>query len=75
MFQSHKVPVVTIEAAVLGADTSKASTSSRTGEAVATAARASTKDAGRVHIGGGMMRFDTTKDTGRVHVGGGMMRF
>jgi hypothetical protein len=36
---------------------------------------ASTKDAGRVHIGGGMMRFDTTKDSGRVHIGGGMMRF
>jgi hypothetical protein len=36
---------------------------------------ASTKDAGRVHIGGGMMRFDTTKDAGRVHIGGGMMRF
>lgn len=35
----------------------------------------STKDAGRVHIGGGMMRFDTTRDSGRVHVGGGMMRF
>ncbi len=34
---------------------------------------ASTKDSGRVHIGGGMMRF--TKDTGRVHIGGGMMRF
>ena len=34
-----------------------------------------TKDAGRVHIGGGMMRFDATKDTGRVHIGGGMMRF
>jgi hypothetical protein len=34
-----------------------------------------TKDAGRVHIGGGMMRFDTTKDAGRVHIGGGMMRF
>jgi hypothetical protein len=33
---------------------------------------ASTKDAGRVHGGGGMMRF---KDAGRVHVGGGMMRF
>jgi hypothetical protein len=34
-----------------------------------------TKDSGRVHIGGGMMRFDTTKDAGRVHIGGGMMRF
>jgi hypothetical protein len=40
-----------------------------------TPSTASTKDSGRVHIGGGMMRFDTTKDAGRVHVGGGMMRF
>ncbi len=32
-----------------------------------------TKNSGRVHVGGGMMRF--TKDAGRVHVGGGMMRF
>jgi hypothetical protein len=39
------------------------------------AARASTKDSGRVHIGGGMMHFHTTKDAGRVHIGGGMMRF
>lgn len=41
---------------------------------------ASTKDTGRVHVGGGMMRFSSTKatktlDAGRVHVGGGMMRF
>ena len=35
----------------------------------------STKDAGRVHIGGGCMRFGATKDAGRVHVGGGCMRF
>jgi hypothetical protein len=40
---------------------------------VASTAR-DTKDSGRVHIGGGMMRFDT-RDAGRVHVGGGMMRF
>lgn len=37
------------------------------------AATKETKDSGRVHVGGGMMRF--TKDSGRVHVGGGMMRF
>ncbi len=60
------------------ADSTTAATD-RTGTMVATtlvvsAARESTKDAGRVHIGGGMMRFDT-KDAGRVHVGGGMMRF
>jgi hypothetical protein len=36
----------------------------------------STKDAGRVHVGGSMMRFaSSTKDAGRVHVGGSMMRF
>jgi hypothetical protein len=33
---------------------------------------AATKDAGRVHVGGAMMRF---KDAGRVHIGGAMMRF
>ncbi len=33
---------------------------------------AATKDAGRVHVGGSMMRY---KDAGRVHVGGSMMRF
>ena len=35
----------------------------------------SVKDAGRVRVGAGMMRFDTTKDAGRVRVGAGMMRF
>jgi hypothetical protein len=34
-----------------------------------------TKDTGRVHIGGGLMRFGATKDAGRVHIGGGLMRF
>ena len=37
-----------------------------------------TKDAGRVHVGGGCMRFANTKsvqDAGKVHVGGGCMRF
>ena len=46
-----------------------------TAKTIAATARQSTKDAGRVHIGGGMMRFHSTKDAGRVHVGGGMMRF
>lgn len=32
-----------------------------------------TKDAGRVRMGAGMMRF--TKDSGRVRFGAGMMRF
>ena len=35
----------------------------------------STKDAGKVHVGGGAMRFATVLDTGKVHVGGGAMRF
>ena len=39
------------------------------------------KDAGRVRIGNGMLRFTTTKasdavrDSGRVRVGNGMLRF
>ncbi len=43
--------------------------------AVATNRRDSTKDAGRVRVGMGMMRFGSTKDAGRVRVGMGMMRF
>ncbi len=41
----------------------------------------STKDSGRVHVGGGLMRFAAaqpnakTRDVGKVHVGGGLMRF
>jgi hypothetical protein len=45
-------------------------------------ARDATKDAGRVHIGGGCMHFsdviparEATKDAGRVHIGGGCMHF
>ena len=45
--------------------------SSRVDQPVATNAQAATKDAGRVHIGGGLMHFDA----GRVHVGGGLMHF
>lgn len=41
-----------------------------------TATPASTKDTGKVHVGGGFMRFAaSTKDEGKVHVGGGFMRF
>jgi hypothetical protein len=40
----------------------------------APAAKPSVKDAGKVRIGGGMIRFDV-KDTGKVRIGGGMMRF
>lgn len=41
-----------------------------------TTAPASTKDAGKVHVGGGFMRFASqVKDEGKVHVGGGFMRF
>lgn len=34
-----------------------------------------TKDAGRVHVGGGNIRFAATKDAGKVTVGGGNIRF
>ncbi len=37
--------------------------------------RDSIKDAGRVHVGGVMIRFNNVRDTGRVHVGGVMMKF
>ena len=38
----------------------------------------STKDAGRVRIGAGLLRFTAdpaTKNAGRVHLGAGLMRF
>ena len=41
----------------------------------------SVKDAGRVRVGAGMLRFtagnaiDAVKDTGRVRIGAGMLRF
>jgi hypothetical protein len=66
MFQSTEIST----------NASKTETDSSTaGNTAAVPAQNSTKDAGRVHIGGGMMRFHSTKDAGRVHVGGGMMRF
>ena len=37
-------------------------------------ANGSVKDAGKVRVGAGMMRFDV-KDSGKVRVGAGMMRF
>ncbi len=40
-----------------------------------TVAPASTKDTGKVHVGGAMIRFASTKDEGKVHVGGAMIRF
>ncbi|MGI4953092.1 MAG: hypothetical protein ACRYGM_14915 [Janthinobacterium lividum] len=40
-----------------------------------TATPASTKDTGKVHVGGAMIRFATTEDAGKVHVGGAMIRF
>jgi hypothetical protein len=40
---------------------------------VAPTSRDSTKDAGRVRIGGGLMHY--TKDSGRVRIGGGLLRF
>jgi hypothetical protein len=45
-------------------------------------AKAVTKDAGRVHIGGGAIHYsdmtparEATKDAGRVHIGGGAIHF
>jgi hypothetical protein len=73
MSQSHKIIAAQIDAAHVehSASVSQGSNHKINMDTV----RSSTKDAGRVHIGGGMMRFDTTNDAGRVHVGGGMMRF
>jgi hypothetical protein len=71
MFQSNEISVTKIVTTDSDHSTSLSPANTRT----AVTARDSTKDAGRVHIGGGMMRFHTTKDAGRVHVGGGMMRF
>jgi hypothetical protein len=75
MIQSHEITAATLNTTVSGQDTSVSPANGCARETVAATVRASTKDAGRVHIGGGMMRFGTTKDAGRVHVGGGMMRF
>ncbi len=75
MFQAHEITATKISATDTDPSISTASAKRRTDKMVAVTARDSTKDAGRVHIGGGMMRFHSTKDTGRVHIGGGMMRF
>jgi hypothetical protein len=51
-------------------------TKSASAEANSTEAKktiAATKDAGRVKLGGGCMKF--TEDSGRVKLGGGCMRF
>lgn len=40
-----------------------------------TAVPASTKDSGKVHVGGGAIRFSATTDSGKVHLGGGAIRF
>jgi hypothetical protein len=73
MFQSHQFTAAVVSATDADVNTSAFSAvSDKTGTVVSSQ---STKDAGRVHIGGGMMRFHSTKDAGRVHIGGGMMRF
>ena len=36
---------------------------------------ASTKDTGKVHVGGAAIRFASVKDIGKVHVGGAAIRF
>lgn len=40
-----------------------------------TATPASTKDTGKVHVGGAAIRFASTTDAGKVHVGGAAIRF
>lgn len=75
MFQSHKITATKISAADTDPSISTARAKGGADKMVAVTARDSTKDAGRVHIGGGMMRFHSTKDAGCVHIGGGMMRF
>lgn len=69
MSQSNEICVTEISATDLDARTATPTTR----EAVVSLA--STRDSGRVRIGGGMMHFHNTKDAGRVHFGGGMMRF
>lgn len=75
MFQPNEITATMLSATDAEISTSASLADGSTSNAVAVTARGSTKDAGRVHIGGGMMRFHSTKDAGRVHVGGGMMRF
>lgn len=38
-------------------------------------AATSTKDSGKVHVGGSAIRFASVIDAGKVHVGGSAMRF
>lgn len=71
MFPSEDVNDSKMSTAQVDSTTLK---SQATATVATTSAARDTKDSGRVHIGGGMMRFDT-RDAGRVHIGGGMMRF
>lgn len=57
MFPSDKVTETKISITDTDSTTLTCPAESRTGTTVATAVRDSTKDTGRVHIGGGMMRF------------------
>jgi hypothetical protein len=75
VFQSIETTATTVSANDADVTTSASLTDSRTSRTAVGIARQSTKDAGRVHIGAGMMRFHATKDAGRVHIGAGMMRF
>jgi hypothetical protein len=78
MFQSDKVCVSKMSTGQVDSTTLESPAANRIAATVVTSIVASTarctKDSGRVHIGGGLMRFDT-KDTSRVHIGGGLMRF
>lgn len=70
MFPSDDATKITMDSTTMACPAK-----SHTEAAVATTAQDSTKDAGRVRIGAGMMHFGSTKDVGRVRIGAGMMRF
>lgn len=55
------------------AQSKETTTATKSASAEAKKAVAATKDAGRVKLGGGLLRF--TKDAGRVKLGGGLLRF
>ncbi len=64
MFQTHSI-----------LDCSTAPATDQTSHLVSPTVPDSVKDAGRVRVGNGMLRFEDIKDSGRVRVGNGMLRF
>ncbi|MEA2731937.1 MAG: hypothetical protein QOF70_6412 [Acetobacteraceae bacterium] len=57
MSQSNETTITDVSTVDVDSRTSVSQTNRRTSETVAVATSASTKDTGRVHVGGGMMRF------------------